>query len=234
MDLYCFSFTNDSTISTNGRQHRTEISCSVSTFSKIFEKSSKIFEIDFDFSCSMRINMFELVLFSLGNDEEKPFDRPFLFSFEEIRLIEFIRWLVKVSTWVSLMFNVSSKFSNERFVMVQISVRKFSSTFFRHDQMKIFSAGSMTYLVDYERQRQIQSLARLLSIDSLNRLYSTSFSPIVALRSVGLTFVNEFSPLKVNKKSNIFFLFLYDRIEFFLEILCKTSSTKHLNESYFC
>lgn len=57
--------------------------------------------------------------------------------------------------------------------------------------------GSLTYLVDYERQRQAQCLARLLSIDSLNRLYSTKFSPIVALRSVGLSFVNEFSPFKV-------------------------------------
>ncbi|CAF3485544.1 unnamed protein product [Rotaria socialis] len=56
--------------------------------------------------------------------------------------------------------------------------------------------SSLTYLVDYERQRQLQCLARLLSIDSLNRLYSTKFSPIVALRSVGLSFVNEFSPLK--------------------------------------
>ncbi|CAF3941334.1 unnamed protein product [Rotaria sp. Silwood2] len=56
--------------------------------------------------------------------------------------------------------------------------------------------SSLTYLVDYERQRQLQCLARLLSIDSLNRLYSTSFSPIVALRSVGLSFVNEFSLLK--------------------------------------
>ena len=60
-------------------------------------------------------------------------------------------------------------------------------------------SGSLTYLVDYERQRQLQSLARLLSIDSLNRLYSTNFSPIVALRSVGLSFVNEFSPLKVKQ-----------------------------------
>jgi 2-polyprenyl-6-methoxyphenol hydroxylase-like FAD-dependent oxidoreductase len=58
--------------------------------------------------------------------------------------------------------------------------------------------GSLTYLVDYERQRQLQCLTRLLSIDSLNRLYSTKFSPIVALRSVGLSFVNEFSPFKVN------------------------------------
>jgi len=56
--------------------------------------------------------------------------------------------------------------------------------------------SSLTYLVDYERQRQMQCLARLLSIDSLNRLYSTKFSPIVALRSVGLSFVNEFSPFK--------------------------------------
>ncbi|CAF5049263.1 unnamed protein product, partial [Rotaria magnacalcarata] len=56
--------------------------------------------------------------------------------------------------------------------------------------------SSLTYLVDYERQRQLQCVARLLSIDSLNRLYSTKFSPIVALRSVGLSFVNEFSPLK--------------------------------------
>ncbi len=52
--------------------------------------------------------------------------------------------------------------------------------------------------MDYERQRQMQCLARLLSVDSLNRLYSTKFSPIVALRSVGLSFVNEFSPFKVN------------------------------------
>ncbi len=58
--------------------------------------------------------------------------------------------------------------------------------------------GSLTYLVDYERQRQAQCLARLLSIDSLNRLYSTKFLPIVALRSVGLSFINEFSPFKVN------------------------------------
>ena len=57
---------------------------------------------------------------------------------------------------------------------------------------------SLTYLVDYERQRQTQCLARLLSIDALNRLYSTKFTPIVALRSIGLSFVNEFSPFKVN------------------------------------
>jgi ubiquinone biosynthesis monooxygenase Coq6 len=56
--------------------------------------------------------------------------------------------------------------------------------------------SSLTYLVDYERQHQAQCLARLLSIDSLNRLYSTKFLPIVALRSVGLSFVNEFSPFK--------------------------------------
>jgi len=56
--------------------------------------------------------------------------------------------------------------------------------------------SSLTYLVDYERQRQMQCLARLLSIDSLNRLYSTKFSPIVAVRSIGLSFVNEFSPFK--------------------------------------
>ncbi|CAF1180487.1 unnamed protein product [Rotaria sordida] len=56
--------------------------------------------------------------------------------------------------------------------------------------------SSLIYLVDYERQRQLQCLTRLLSIDSLNRLYSTNFSPVVALRSIGLSFVNEFSPLK--------------------------------------
>ncbi|CAF1216509.1 unnamed protein product [Adineta steineri] len=55
---------------------------------------------------------------------------------------------------------------------------------------------SLTYLVDYERERQARCLAKLLSIDSLNRLYSTKFLPIVALRSIGLSFINEFSPLK--------------------------------------
>lgn len=58
--------------------------------------------------------------------------------------------------------------------------------------------GSLTYLIDYERQRQAKSLGRLLAIDSLNRLYSTKFSPIVALRSIGLSFVNDIYPLKVN------------------------------------
>ncbi|CAF1223156.1 unnamed protein product [Adineta steineri] len=56
--------------------------------------------------------------------------------------------------------------------------------------------NSLTYLVDYERERQARCLAKLLSIDSLNRLYSTKFLPIVALRSIGLSFINEFSPLK--------------------------------------
>ncbi|CAF0966498.1 unnamed protein product [Adineta ricciae] len=56
--------------------------------------------------------------------------------------------------------------------------------------------NSLTYLVDYERQRQAQCLARLLSIDALNRLYSTKFTPVVALRSIGLSFVNEFVPFK--------------------------------------
>lgn len=68
--------------------------------------------------------------------------------------------------------------------------------------------GSLTYLVDYERQRQLQCLARLLSIDSLNRLYATSFAPVVALRSVGLSFVNEVSPLKVNLNINLIKIYI--------------------------
>ena len=86
--------------------------------------------------------------------------------------------------------------------------------------------SSLTYLVDYERQRQIQSLTRLLSIDSLNRLYSTSFSPLVALRSVGLSFVNEFSPFKV--KNSVDFVFSVRTNRFDLEILRQTSGTERL------
>ena len=73
----------------------------------------------------------------------------------------------------------------------------------------------------------MQCLARLISIDSLNRLYSTKFSPIVALRSVGLSFVNEFSPLKVN--IDIYLIKYNSKTSFYSAILCKTSSAWFLN-----
>ncbi|CAF0870520.1 unnamed protein product [Didymodactylos carnosus] len=56
--------------------------------------------------------------------------------------------------------------------------------------------GSLMYLINYERKRQSNVMAKLISIDSLNRLYSTNFIPLVALRSVGLSFVNEFPSFK--------------------------------------
>ena len=95
------------------------------------------------------------------------------------------------------MFNAWSIFSNVLFATVLISVGDLVVRRRACLSDKDVS-GSLTYLVDYERQRQAQSLSRVLAIDSLNRLYSTNFAPIVALRSVGLSFVNEFSPLKVN------------------------------------
>jgi hypothetical protein len=111
-----------------------------------------------------------------------------------IQPIEFIRWLVKVSIWDLVMFDVYWRCSSELNPMVPISVSDHTLT---NVEERIDYSGSLTYLVDYERQRQVQSLSRLLSIDSLNRLYSTHFMPLVALRSVGLSFVNEFSPIKV-------------------------------------
>lgn len=55
----------------------------------------------------------------------------------------------------------------------------------------------MTYLKQYQSRRQRHNVPTMLAIDGLQKLYNTSFPPLVALRSVGLQITQAISPLKV-------------------------------------
>jgi ubiquinone biosynthesis monooxygenase Coq6 len=65
--------------------------------------------------------------------------------------------------------------------------------------------GSLIYLAEYETQRQRSVLPVLGVIDGLQRLYSTSFTPLVILRSLGLQTVQSLHFLKVT------FVILYNK-----------------------
>lgn len=62
--------------------------------------------------------------------------------------------------------------------------------------------GDLSYLKDYETERQRHNVPTMLAIDGLYRLYGTEFPPVVLLRSLGLQAVNAFGPLKGLLKSH--------------------------------
>ena len=60
--------------------------------------------------------------------------------------------------------------------------------------------GSAMYLQDYEAKRQKEAFPKALGIDILNKLYTDYDypikTPLIALRSIGLTVSNRIAPLK--------------------------------------
>lgn len=51
-------------------------------------------------------------------------------------------------------------------------------------------------LLKYEKDRLVHNVPLMLGIHGIQTLYSTSFSPIVLLRSLGLQITQNASPLK--------------------------------------
>ncbi|XP_055381267.1 ubiquinone biosynthesis monooxygenase COQ6, mitochondrial [Condylostylus longicornis] len=56
--------------------------------------------------------------------------------------------------------------------------------------------GDLHYLVKYEQERLLKNLPIMLGVHGIQNLYSTTFSPIVLLRSLGLQFTQNMPPLK--------------------------------------
>ncbi|KAB7507180.1 Ubiquinone biosynthesis monooxygenase COQ6, mitochondrial, partial [Armadillidium nasatum] len=61
--------------------------------------------------------------------------------------------------------------------------------------------GNLEVLQKYETLRQRHNVPSMVAIDALYRLYSTNFSPIVLLRSLGLSAVDAFAPVKVKMEN---------------------------------
>lgn len=56
--------------------------------------------------------------------------------------------------------------------------------------------GNVQHLLNYQSERQRKNLPVMVTLDLLNRFYSTQLAPIVALRSIGLNAVNRTQLLK--------------------------------------
>lgn len=63
--------------------------------------------------------------------------------------------------------------------------------------IQFFLPGSLKHLLRFETERQRHNVSLIAAIDLLKRLYSTSLSPLVLLRTWGLQATNALPPVKV-------------------------------------
>lgn len=56
--------------------------------------------------------------------------------------------------------------------------------------------SSLDYLLEYERKRQCHNFPTMVAIDALQKLYNSSITPVVLLRSVGMQIANSLLPVK--------------------------------------
>jgi len=58
------------------------------------------------------------------------------------------------------------------------------------------SLGDRSYLLEYETERQRHNVPTMFSIDSLHRLYTTTLTPVVLARTLGLQITDALQPVK--------------------------------------
>lgn len=61
----------------------------------------------------------------------------------------------------------------------------------------LYSTGNVSFLRDYESERQKYNVGMMAVVEGMYRLYRTDLTPIVLLRSLGLQATDVFYPIKV-------------------------------------
>lgn len=87
------------------------------------------------------------------------------------------------------------------FTHLEIRIKQFLSwEYVLHPFLFLNVSDDLTYLKEYESERQKHNVPTMLTVEGLHRLYNTEFTPIVLLRSLGLQATHALNPLKVNVK----------------------------------
>lgn len=72
--------------------------------------------------------------------------------------------------------------------------------------------GLLSVLHEYETERQRYNLTIQTGVDLLHRLYSFELSPVVALRTLGLSFVNSSDALKVSIRTALWWTHAFQNV----------------------
>ena len=63
----------------------------------------------------------------------------------------------------------------------------------------VSGSGGLEHLLQYETERQQSNVPTMAAAEGLNWLYTSTLTPFMLLRSIGLSLTNAFPPVKVGK-----------------------------------
>lgn len=69
--------------------------------------------------------------------------------------------------------------------------------------MRILFPGNTFYLLKYETLRQRHNVPTMLATEGLQKLYGTTLTPFVVLRSLGLQLTHALNPVKVSIMNHV-------------------------------